>query len=630
MSYRSPLNLADFTRGGQTTLHNLRMVSQVLRKILLVFLITFACFVYLFVKPKIPSLTYPFTLAQTAMEATLHVKLGDTHSAVEFQGRDGTRYRTLPLTFLHDRGVNAQLYFLKHQVVQIIIYSAGSALLVCGGCIGFLIFVGRRQRRHKLLRGSKLLPPKELSRQLKRKDLASTFTLGGIPLVKDSERAHFLIMGTPGTGKSVCMKELLDQIRTKKQRAIVYDKIGDFVSEYYRPEKDILLNPLDARCPPWNVWAECIDASDYDTLAASLMPLPLSTSDPFWIHAARTLFATTARKMAESSRPPTNRALLQYLLTADFTTLTELLRGTEAETLVSEKIEKLALSVRSVLATDLKSLVYLQDSDTPFSIRRWIEDKTKEDSWLFVSSRADKHESLKPLISTWINIAGTALMSLSPDVKRRFWMSLDELPTLHRLPYLSALFAESRKFGGCLIATMQSIAQLREVYGNHAAEAISGLCNTRVFFRTPETQTAEWVAKSLGEAEIDEAREGFSYGANTIRDGVSLQRHRITRPIVMPAEIMQLPDLKAYLRLPGAWPITQVAFTWQERKSSQPAFELRSEPAVTSPPNNISSAIPQTNNDETAEKNNETSPSKKQVLKKSQKEKSDDWSRTTY
>jgi hypothetical protein len=31
-----------------------------------------------------------------------------------------------------------------------------------------------------------------------------------------------------------------------------------------------------------------------------------------------------------------------------------------------------------------------------------------------------------------------------------------------------------------------------------------------------------------------------------------------------------------------------------------------------------------------SEKNNETSPSKKQVFKKSQKEKSDDWSRTTY
>lgn len=167
-------------------------------------------------------------------------------------------------------------------------------------------------------------------------------------------------------------------------------------------------------------------------------------------------------------------------------------------------------------------------------------------------------------------------MSLGQSRERRIWMCLDELPSLHKLPYLSALMAESRQFGGCLVTAIQSMAQLRDIYGHDAAEALSGLCNTRLFFRTPEERTATWVAKSLGEGEWDEPREGFSYGANTIRDGVSLNRQKVMRPVVTESEIMNLANLEAYLRLPGEWPVTKVKFNYQTRSENAPAFIPRS------------------------------------------------------
>lgn len=562
----------DFTRGGQTTLHNVRMFFQIVRKLCIVCLISFLSFNVFWWYVSFSKYSSQRTWLVDWLQAHVQLALGHEHDAMTVVISQNT-YRVLPANLIESPFVKNEIHRLVIHAKDGFIVGGFFALATTHLAAELIFFMGKRQRRDTTVRGITLVDNHTLTTLLQKSGVASDITLAGVPLIKDAERAHFLIAGTPGTGKSVCMAELLDHIRAKGQRAIVYDKVGDFVSQYYRPGKDILLNPLDERAPAWDIWAECRDASDYDTLAAALMPLPSQGSDPFWVNGARTIFAATAYQMR--SRPDKSmRALLQHLLMSDLDTIAALLKGTEAETLVSEKIEKTALSIKTVLATYLKSLRYLKEGDTSFSIRRWVEDEN-QDSWLFVTSRADKHESLKPLISAWLEIAGNALMSLAPDKNRRIWMSLDELPSLHRLPYLSAMLAESRKFGGCLIATIQSIAQLRSLYGENEAEAIAGLCNTRLFFRTPEAKTALWVSKSLGESDIEEAQEGFSYGADSIRDGVSLQRHRLRRPLVMESEVSSLPDLHAYLRLPGEWPVTKVKFQYQSRKANAPAFMPR-------------------------------------------------------
>src|ERR1700730_283886 len=117
---------------------------------------------------------------------------------------------------------------------------------------------------------------------------------------------------------------------------------------------------------------------------------------------------------------------------------------------MSEKTEKTAISIKSVLATYLKSLCYIKEGDNSFSIRQWIQNDTAS-GWLFISSLGSKHESLKPLITTWLDIAVNELLSLPPNSKRRIWVILDEVASLHQLPYLIHALSEARKFGGCFI-----------------------------------------------------------------------------------------------------------------------------------------------------------------------------------
>jgi type IV secretory pathway TraG/TraD family ATPase VirD4 len=40
----------------------------------------------------------------------------------------------------------------------------------------------------------------------------------------------------------------------------------------------------------------------------------------------------------------------------------------------------------------------------------------------------------------------------------------------------------------------------------------------------------------------------------------------------MPSEITQLPDLHAYLKLPGDWPVTTLTFNYRDRPVLNPAF----------------------------------------------------------
>ncbi len=54
-----------------------------------------------------------------------------------------------------------------------------------------------------------------------------------------------------------------------------------------------------------------------------------------------------------------------------------------------------------------------------------------------MSSLGSKHESLKPLMTAWLDIAINALLSLTLQPERRIFI-LDELTSLQQVPYLTA------------------------------------------------------------------------------------------------------------------------------------------------------------------------------------------------
>ncbi|MDE0378438.1 MAG: type IV secretion system DNA-binding domain-containing protein [Rhodospirillales bacterium] len=433
-----------------------------------------------------------------------------------------------------------------------------------------LHLLGRRLGRGRRLRGGELVSHRKLAlrtlpwwRRLLLRGRgrgARPYRIADTPWPKDAETRHTIVSGTTGSGKTVLIADLVEQIRKKGERCIVYDKMGSYTETFFDERRDVLLNPLDARAPRWSPFLEARTARDFDTMAAALIPRQKDAADPFWITAARQLFSHGAAVLWQRGETR-NRVLVDHLLKAELSALAEAMEGTVAQSIVDPANPKTALSVRAMLTANIGAMDLLPDEGNPFSIREWIEQG--DPGFLFLTSRGDQHASLRGLISTWLEIAVNTLLSLPRSDGRRIWVILDELPTLHQLPSLRPGLAESRQFGGCFVLGVQVFSALRDLYGRDGAETISGLCGTRVVLAAPDKDTSEWSAESLGRVEVESLAEGVSY--ETSRDGVTLSTRRDLRPLVLPAEVARLENLSGYLKFPGAWPVARIGLKYRKR-----------------------------------------------------------------
>lgn len=548
-------NYKHYTRGGQISFHNLRMWDQITKTLVMICLVLWVMFSGV--------LTWLFTsgemLAQTLSYhyARFLDVVGQKHTfTIPYHGH--SLKQTVAVITHHP------FYARTADVCLHLFYKAALisffASLALGGILTvYFVRKGKQQSGNQFIRGSQIQKNEVVKRQIIKNKANSDITIDGFPLIKNSEVQHLLVHGTVGTGKSQLIMKILDCLRSRGDRVIVYDKGCSFIPHYFREGTDVLLNPFDARCANWDMWLEAPRDSDFENMAESLIPMH-GESDPFWVNAARTVFTSVAIRMRHDPEQSLDK-LLKLLLTSEFSNLEQYLTGTAAATLVNGKIEKTAISIRSVITTYLKSLQSLsglkENENQDFSIRDYILDD-KQSGWLFISSNGEQHKSLKPLMSMWLAMASLTMLSLTPDPNRRIWVICDELPSLHKLPLLGETIAEVRKFGGCFLLGMQSFSQLDKVYGRCGAAELFDLLNTRFFFRSPSSDMARLVSSELGEEDLDESRENYSYGANSVRDGISLGTQRIARPIVSYPEILELPNLACYVRLPGEYPVTRL------------------------------------------------------------------------
>ena len=454
----------------------------------------------------------------------------------------------------------------------------GCALVVCA--LAGLRAFGHRLGRGRRLRGGELVSARKLAHRtvplrrsllsLGRKPGDTPYEIARIPWPDGAESLHTIVSGTTGSGKTVLIADLVEQIREKGERCVVYDKMGSYTETFFDKRRDVLLNPLDRRAPRWSPFLEARNARDFDTMAAALIPRQKDAADPFWITAARQLFSHGAAVLWQRGETR-NRVLVDHLLKAELSALAEAMEGTVAQSIVDPANPKTALSVRAMLTANIGAMDLLPDEGEPFSIRQWVEGEGE--GFLFLTSRGDQHASLRGLISTWLEIAVNTLLSLPRKDGRRIWVILDELPTLHQLPSLRPGLAESRQFGGCFVLGVQVFSALRDLYGRDGAETISGLCGTRVVLAAPDRDTSQWSAESLGRVEEESLAEGVSY--ETPRDGVTLSTRRDLRPLVLPAEVARLENLSGYLKFPGSWPVARIRLKYRARRRVAERFEPR-------------------------------------------------------
>ncbi|HHT3529911.1 TPA: type IV conjugative transfer system coupling protein TraD [Enterobacter asburiae] len=445
---------------------------------------------------------------------------------------------------------------------------AGGISLVAFLAVGWYIArIGKRESEDEFLSGMQLTDkPAEVNRLLRKNGELSDLRVGDLHMVKNAEVMNFLIHGTIGVGKSTLIRWLLDYIRKRGDRAIIYDSGCTFTETHYNPKTDFILNPHDERCANWQLWDECKDVVDYENFAASLIPVE-GESDPFWVSSSRTIAADLAIRMSADPDRSIEK-FLKTLLSLSMQNLREYLANTPSANLVEEKIEKTAISIRSVVTNYAKSLRFLQGLDdgtrSKFTIRNWMTSEQYSNSWLFISAQARHRNSVRSLISMWLSMATLLLQSMGENPDRRVWFIIDEKPGLQRIPQFAETVAEGRKFGGCFVIGIQNMPQLINVYGREMAKAIFDLLNTRMYGRSPSAEVAKMVEDELGKQRRKEAKEQNSYGMDAVRDGVSLGKDKVHEPVVDYEDVMKLPNLKFYVRLPGEYPVVVLPLKYRK------------------------------------------------------------------
>jgi type IV secretory pathway TraG/TraD family ATPase VirD4 len=425
--------------------------------------------------------------------------------------------------------------------------------------------------------------------------------LGGVVIHRVREVSHFLISGVTRVGKSVAIKRWLDTIRDRGQRAIVWDPKGEYTERYYRPGKDIILNPFDERSACWTPWADADDMATYESMGRSLFPDDMSR-DKFWTmggalifawlveRVGRRLWGNTGRPMSEC---PYNQELAYVLNHTEMEELQEELAGSPAARYMSKNAAAMSQSFLGTLATNLSPFLYLRnlrEGERAFSIREFIQDESC-DSWIFISADPKRFDAVRPLVSLWYDLAINATLSL-PDNRpelpiekhRRIFAVLDELASLQVLPALDTALTVGASKGLALILGLQSLEQMKDTYGHHKAMTMLGQPQNRAILRTVESTTAKWLEEELGKREVERTTESQQMGADAQRDGVGLAKQRQLESLVVYSEIQSLPKLTGYLSLAGE-PIKKIKYTWSAPRGGEPGFvPAETLPTATPPP----------------------------------------------
>jgi type IV secretory pathway TraG/TraD family ATPase VirD4 len=514
------------------------------------------------VAPRRAPLFIPFGLSSGAREAgSVELKLDTAH---------------LGSAEMHE--LLARSIYGGRSVVELSWPAWVGGLLVFAVGIAFAVRQAKIRRAFEAglrLKGPQILTVKEFNRWSRADGVGFATTNGNemFRIPKSFESSHVMIMGDSGAGKSILQRQLLMQIADRNDTAIVYDPALEYTPHFYRPERgDLILNPLDVRCPYWSPSDEVTHEAEALTLATSLFP-DKPRENTFFVEGPRKIFAylLTLRPKPEE--------LVWWMSHED--ELDKKLKGTELATFIYRGAGPQrggVLGALNMVADSLKMLPRERETKERWTTVEWAH---RESGWIFITSTPRFRERLLPLTSLWLDTLVLRLMNQGDGSTRRAWFVLDELATLQRLPQLHTALTENRKSNNPVVIGFQGRSQLEVRYG-HESEAMLSQPATKVFLHTSEPRAAKWISDTIGEIEVERLKQSVNT-EDFPKMGGSKTRYteRRTEPLMLPSEISGLPRLHAVTKVENF--VVRFSFPYVAPLKLQPGFierQVKPQPKV--------------------------------------------------
>ena len=528
--------------GFETWINAFKMKCKLHSRLLLV---PFILHIIIFALSVSYTSTYDTTVATKWAIASTFQSFSYPHFKMNFPNPDGTIVASNAGIIAHEPWIRSrakeELSRIKWNYFKIVI----ALLLVYPFLIMPFKRRSKKQSNRRYIRGSQIITREKYFKQLKKNSEGVDLPFGSVRMPISAETKQTFIIGKPGKGKTVLLSGVLERLKERQEKAIVYDFKGDYVSKFYDPEVDLIFNPLDFRSLGWRVMSELETHMDIDAVAASLIP-PASNTNAYWNDAARDVFA----------------GILHYLFQEDFThnkdiwnmvtSKTEYLVACLAQTPggarglkhIEDINSRTTSGILSVLMQYAKCFEYMSSSDGDFRIREWL---TNSRGMIFISNHADVQETLRPILSLFIDLLARRLLSSPDNPEFKTFFFLDEFGTLQKLPTIIKLLTLSRSRGGCVFLGIQDFGQIDDIYSKENRQTITNACGNTVVFAL-SGDAASIASNTIGPVEYIEINKVKSMGVSDLRDGISLNEQKRKEPLFLPSDLSNLKDLRGIVR----------------------------------------------------------------------------------
>ena len=441
--------LSNIIRGGQLSLHAIRMFKQVLILLLL-------CAMFIGLTVFIVTLYQNTTLEEWA--GYRDYQIANFLRTIHLPNEKITVYYGKDLLTLRASTIIGLAYFQEHKdkIDQEVLFAgeyglkfSGTALLIVSI---FFIYRGFKRTGEEYKRGAQFSAFEKVQKQItkdNKKQKYKAYTIAKMPYPYLGEMQHTLVIGANGTGKTILISDIVEQVRKRGDKAIIYDKKGDYTKWFYNPEKDKILNPFDERSELWNLLSEIGNVATVKQIGKAFIPDQENQSGEgkIWDEAGRIAFTEIVNKLHATGEDISNREIVDKMLRQDMKKVAKILKGTYGQATINPNSPRTAVSVLFVLAAHFNSLKLNNSKrNESFSIREWVLSNDK-DSILFITSQENLLSELGPLQTAWIEIAIGAILSKGTDsyndnnyndnnhnnqdnqINNKTWVIMDELPT---------------------------------------------------------------------------------------------------------------------------------------------------------------------------------------------------------
>lgn len=340
---------------------------------------------------------------------------------------------------------------------------------------------------------------------------------------------HILLLGGSGCGKTntflFAMRQMLSNLG-ENDVAIVFDTKGEFYEKFHRPGDYVIGNSLEFlnKSCVWNIFDEILADgwSDYAVqanareIAAALFHGRGSSSQPFFCNAAKELFYAVLMYFLRQAQdnpavwmPRLNNLDLKRALNQfqgnDYVNIFNRYKDLRyMQTYIGNGSSNQALGVfgelNSMVAEFFVGNLAQRDPLRNLSVRNAV--RRRQGKIIFIEYDLAMGETLTPIYRLLVDQALKEALSrqaAGQSKKCHCYLFVDEFKLLPKLQHIDDALNFGRGLGIRVMAGIQSINQLYDIYGQEKGEVLASGFGSLMAFRTNDNVSRDYISNLMGE-----------------------------------------------------------------------------------------------------------------------------------